>query len=392
MRHPNIFRKRITHIDGKPQAGDWVGVYANANEENEVPRLFGYGIYNPKSSIAVRLMRWGEELPDEDFWRMKIQQAVSLRRDFLKLPQTTNAYRLIHGEADGFPGIVVDQYGDCLSAEVFSLGMMQRSHALMSVLMELTGAVHHLVRPCPGFGSQEGFHADEYRSDACPDYVTILEGSTKYRVQFGGSHKTGFFCDQRDNRTLLTGWCEGKSVLDICCYTGGFSVRAASEGKASEVIGVDIDEEPLAVAKKNANINHAKVRYCQADAFAFMRDMLSLGRQYDVVILDPPKLIRSRAELEEGTHKHHDLNKLAMQLVKPGGLMLSCTCAGLLTQEAFDMMLHSAARTFIPLAGGQSSAVRSVKIIRKVGAASDHPVGIHCPETEYFKSTWMIID
>ncbi len=351
MRHPNIFRKRVTDIEGKPQAGDWVAVYANPNETEPEARLFGYGIFNPKSSVAVRLMRWGMSLPDDVFWNKKIESAVELRTKFLRLPETTNAYRLIHGEADGFPGIVVDRYGDVLSAEVFSYGMMQRSQELIDWLKEKTGAVHHLVRPCPGFMAQEGIGADEYRSDGCPSYVNITEGNTKFRVQFDGSHKTGFFCDQRDNRTLLASWCSGKSVLDICCYTGGFSVRAAAEGGATEVTGVDIDEEPLQVAKKNANINHAKVRYCQADAFAFMRDMLALGRQYDVVILDPPKLIRSRNELEEGTRKHHDLNKLAMQLVKPGGLMLSCTCAGLLTQEAFDSMLHSAARAFIPLDG-----------------------------------------
>lgn len=410
MRHPNIFRRRIEHVEGNPQAGDWVAVYAQprvlAAEDSGVdssqytprsevveaePRLFAYGIYNPKSSIAVRLVRWGNDLPDATFWADRIDYAIALRHDVLRLPESTNAYRVLHGEADGFPGIVVDRYADTLSAEVFSFGMMQRGREILEMLGARMGISHFLMAPSPGFSNQESIDVQPVRSNDFPTSVTIQEATTKYRIHFGTGHKTGFFCDQRDNRTQLAAWSPGKSVLDLCCYTGGFSVRAATDGKAAEVTGVDIDEEPLQLAKKNANINHAKVRYCQADAFAFMRDMLALGRQYDIVILDPPKLIRSRLEIEEGTRKHHDMNKLAMQLVKPAGMMLSCTCAGLMDQASFDAMLQSAVRSTGKLPDGSRTTPREVQIIRRCGAAGDHPIAVHCPETEYFKSAWMRI-
>src|SRR5690606_29946886 len=147
-----------------------------------------------------------------------------------------------------------------------------------------------------------------------------------------------------DNRRMLASLCRGKSVLDLCCYTGGFAVQAKKLGQAEEVIGVDLDEAPLRLARENAALNQVRVRFVQSDVFPFMRDMLRAGRQFDVVVLDPPKLIRSRAEIDEGTRKHFDLNRLAMQLVRPGGLLLSCTCAGLLPQDEFLKLIYSAAR------------------------------------------------
>ena len=412
-RHPNIFRRRIARIEGRPGPGDWVAVYADpaaasvgprsarvpdaadaSDGPPAAPRLFAYGLYNPKSEIAVRLLRWGDALPDAAYWQDRLRRAVALRHELLELPSGTDAYRLIHGEADGFPGVVVDRYGDVLSAEVFSLGMLQRSIQLLRLLCEVTGLPHYRIRVAPGFSSQEGFEADSVASEASPAYVTVTENGTRYRIQFDGSHKTGFFCDQRDNRRQLAQWSSGRRVLDLCCYTGGFSVQAAASGGAAEVTGVDIDEQPLAVAKKNAHLNQVRVRFAQADVFAFMRDMLALGRNYDIVVLDPPKLIRSRRELEEGVRKHHDLNKLAMQLVAPGGLMLSCSCAGLLDQAGFDAMLHAAARGARPPAaqGQPPGPPRMMQIVRRVGAAADHPVAVHCPETEYFRSVWLRLE
>ncbi len=153
--------------------------------------------------------------------------------------------------------------------------------------------------------------------------------------------------------------------------------------------GVDLDEKPLAVAAKNANLNQVRVRFVQSDAFGFMRDMQRVGKQYDVVVLDPPKLIRNRAELEEGTHKHADLNRLAMQLVKPGGIMLTCSCAGLLPEETFVGMVRSAAKATGYDEAGRPNPPRMVQIFSRHGASADHPVVAHCPETEYLKSIWM---
>jgi 23S rRNA (cytosine1962-C5)-methyltransferase len=419
MLHPNIYRKRILEIEGNPIAGQWVAVYhqqlprednrkerspsgsferkesaygpagaSSSREPRGTPQLFAYGIYNPRSELAVRLYAWWGQWPDEAFWQSKVRDAVSLRRDILKLDNTTDAYRVLHGESDGTPGLVVDRYGDCLSAEVFSLGMYKRCEPIMAMLAKELGTKHYLIQECPQFISQEGCSVANISSPELPSSVTITENGVKYRVHFGTGHKTGFFCDQRDNRRRLSELCHGKSVLDLCCYTGGFSVQAAKAGNASEVTGVDLDAEPLVTAKKNADINQTRVRFVQSDAFAFMRDMLRIGRQYDVVVLDPPKLIRSRAELEEGSHKHFDLNRLALQLVKPGGLLLTCSCAGLLDDESFHGIVRSAAKATGFDESGSPLPPRTLQILHSHGASPDHPVVAHCPETGYLKSIW----
>ena len=446
MLHPNIYRKRILEVEGNPVAGQWVAVYhqqlpretnrrdgdsrdgasrdgasrdggsrqggfvdrresaygptsssssssnsysnSSPREPRGTPQLFAYGIYNPKSEVAVRLYSWWGQWPDDAFWESKIRDAVSLRRDILKLDKVTDAYRVLHGESDGTPGLVVDRYGDCLSAEVFSLGMYKRCEPILAMLAKELGTKHTLIQECPQFISQEGCSVANRASPELPSSVVINENGVKYRVHFGTGHKTGFFCDQRDNRHRLAQLCEGKSVLDLCCYTGGFSVQAAKAGNASEVTGVDLDAEPLATAKKNADINQTRVRFVQSDAFAFMRDMLRIGRQYDVVVLDPPKLIRSRLELEEGSHKHFDLNRLAIQLVKPGGILLTCSCAGLLDDESFHGIVRSAAKATGFDDSGSPLPPRTLQILHSHGAAPDHPVVAHCPETGYLKSIW----
>ncbi len=408
--HPNIFRKRIERIEGNPLPGDWVAVYClepNARRTDSdssapyqkpstsqnkgadpAPTLFGYGIYNSKSEVAVRLYSWNAELPTNVFWNRKFVEAVSLRRDLLGLDATTNAYRVLHGESDNTPGLVVDRYGDCLSAEAFSLGMYQRAESIMEKLSAQLGTKHYLIQPSPQFLSQEGYQVDIVKSPELPPYVTIMENGVQFRVHFGTGHKTGFFCDQRDNRITLAKHTSGKSVLDLCCYSGGFAISAAKAGGASEVTAVDLDEEAIATAKKNAAINQTRVRLVHADAFAFMRDMIRNGKQFDVVVLDPPKLIRSRLELEEGSRKHFDLNRLAIQLVRSGGLLLTCSCAGLLSNDEFQRIVQSAARSSGYSETGERLPGRTVQIIESRGAAPDHPVAVHCPETGYLKAFW----
>jgi 23S rRNA (cytosine1962-C5)-methyltransferase len=387
--HPTVYRKRIQQILGQPQTGDWVGVYHAAETSGE-PQLFAYGLFNPKSEVAVRIVRWSTELPDERFWDSLIDRAVRLRTTTLGLDQTTTAYRVLHAEADGFPGLVVDRYANCLSAEVFSIAMAPRVEAILQRLALRLGTEHWLIQPSPHLESQEGFSLPARSSPLLPTQVVIEEQGTRYRVHFGTGHKTGFFCDQRDNRRQLTEFCRGRTVLDVCCYTGGFAIMAASRGGASEVTGIDLDEAPLQFAKQNANLNQVQIKFTQADAFAYMRDMLRSGKFFDVVVLDPPKLIRNRSELEEGTRKHFDLNRLAMQLVAPGGLMLTCTCAGLLPEAEFTRLVRSASRTaFLPSELNPNPTPRSMQILARTGAAMCHPVSANCAESEYLKALWL---
>lgn len=378
--HPLLYRKRLDRAE-RAQAGDLVAVY-NADQA-----LSGYGLYNPRSEIAVRMLWHGPELPTDEMWSEKLAQAVALRYERLRLREQTNACRLIFSETDELSGLVVDQFDDVLSAEVFSLGMYQRAVAILAKLAPLVGAKHYLIQSSPQFVSQEGADPPLLRSDNLPGQVVIQEHGTRFRVRFEGGHKTGFFCDQRDNRRRLADFCAGKRVLDLCCYTGGFSVQAARLGQAEQVTGVDLDHVPLALARENANLNQVRVKFVQADAFAYMREMVGQGRTYDVVVLDPPKLIRTRAEVEEGTRKHFALNALAMQLVAPGGLLLTCTCAGLLSQDEFTRLVVAASRRVETLEGQG----RDLQIIARSGAAPDHAVLGNCLETEYLKAIWAIV-
>lgn len=386
---PLLYKKRIGRVKNA-RPGDLVAVYTEKEE------LIGYGLYNPRSEISVRMLWYDSELPTDDMWNAKLQAAVDLRRNVLRVEEESDSYRVVHSESDELSGLVVDRFGDVLSAEAFSLGMYQRAQAILDRMAPMLGTKHSIVQTSPAFNSQEGCEPPTMTSTDFPRQVIIKEHGTRFKVRFEGGHKTGFFCDQRENRKKLASFCEGKTVLDLCCYTGGFSVQAMKLGNAREVTGVDLDETPLKLAKENANLNQVRAKFVQADAFTYMREMINNGRQYDVVILDPPKLIRTRTELDEGTKKHFALNCLAMRLVKPGGLLLSCSCAGLLQESDFMNLLVAAAKR----AGGEAEdstpertfyKSRTMQILAKTGASADHPVISNCLETEYLKAVWMIV-
>lgn len=362
----------------------------------------GFGLYNPRAEMIVRMTRFGQMPPDEAYWDQLLQRAVDLRCDTLGLDSQADAYRVLHAEADGVPGLMVDRYGDTLSAEAFSLPMYQRVGDVLQRLAQKLGTKHWRVRMAPQAHGQEGFLAEPTTSEGAPSKLTIQEFGTRFRVDFSIGHKTGFFCDQRDNRKLLAQYCRGKTVLDLCSYTGGFAVQAKRLGEASEVTAVELDEAPLELAKENANLNQCRIKFAQADMFAYVRDLVRNGRLFDVVVLDPPKLIRSRMEIEEGTRRHFDMNRLAMQVVKPGGLLVSCSCSGLLTQESFVRLLHSAGQKAIPQDLPDTTVTeetspsprplgRQVQILAQTGAAADHPVITNCLETEYLRTMWLRI-
>ncbi len=212
-----------------------------------------------------------------------------------------------------------------------------------------------------------------------PERLIIREHGIRYRVDVQQGHKTGFFCDQRDNRRRLGELCRDASVLDLCCYTGGFSLCAAKLGGAHEVTGVDLDEAAIAIAHENANLNQARVNFVYADAFTYMRQMLANQRQFDVVVLDPPKLVTYRPELDEGLRKYYDLNHLAVQMARPGGLLVTCSCSGLVSGAAFLETVQRAAQR----------AGRNLQMLDRTAAAPDHPVMLNCPESAYLKVLWF---
>jgi 23S rRNA (cytosine1962-C5)-methyltransferase len=209
-----------------------------------------------------------------------------------------------------------------------------------------------------------------------PPPGVISEHGVRFRVAPGSKHKTGFFLDQRDNRALLASLCQDKRVLDLCCNTGGFAVQAKVRGRAAEVIGIDLDEDAIALARQNANLNQAPVRFIQADLFAWLRDVLPGGQRFDVVVLDPAKQTRDRESIDYALKRYLDMNRLALQAVTPGGLFLTCSCTGLVSEEMFLETLRRAAW----------QAGRTVQVLRIAGAAPDHPFLAHVPEGRYLKA------
>lgn len=384
--HPLIYAKRVVSAGRSIEPGETVAVRHRAGNH------LGFGIYNPKSEIRVRMIcvepREGSTLPDRPptlpdraHWESLMDRAVRLRVGTLRLDDRTDAYRVVHAESDGFSGLVVDRFGPVLSAEAFSFGMLQRIAPILEGFAGRLGTSHWHVRCGPSTLSHEGFAIDPFASPDCPRSVVIQENGCRFRVRFEGGHKTGFFCDQRENRERFAELAAGKTVLDVCCYTGGFAVHAA-RNRAIHVTAVDVDQAPLEQAKENANLNQTRVEFVLADAFSYMRDIGRGGRTFQAVALDPPKLIRSRAELEEGSVRHLDLNRLAFCLVAPGGLLLTCSCAGLLGEEEFLKLVHRAAR----------QAGRTFRVLATTGAAADHPVHPACRETRYLKALWLYVD
>lgn len=371
-RQTAIYRKRVSDVGPRARHGDIVQVLLPEGD------VLGYGIFNPRAEAMLKMLTWEQERPDLAWWQGQLDRALALR-ERVGIRQHADACRLIHAEGDGLPGIVADIFGDVLSIETYSLGMFQRAEALAAELVARTGARHWMIQPAPNTLDTEGYTHPGFTSEKLPRRKAIAEYGVTYEVDFATGHKTGFFCDQRLNRHQLRAYCAGRTVLDLCCYSGGFSINAA-KGGAKEVTGVDLDETAIAAAKRNANLNHAKVRFVHADAFAYMRDMQRNGTQFEVVVLDPPKLIMSRDGYEEGQRKYYDFNRLAASLVAPGGMLVTCSCSGLMPTEEFIKTVTAA----VPFN-------RQPRMLARTGAAPDHPVALNCPETEYLKCIWMLL-
>lgn len=373
---PAIFSRLLGKVSPDARPGDWVSVYDKNGER------VGAGLFNPRAKIPLRVVVHGAEPIGEDYFEGAIRRAVELRRGLFKLDAATDAYRLVNSDGDGLSGLTVDRYADVLLCEVFSLGIAQRLPRWLPLLHELAGTRFARVQVDHDLGSLEGIKPSTFNETnaAAPRAVKILENGVRYEVDFAGGHKTGFFCDQRDNRRAIAQFSQGARVLDLCCYTGGFSLCAKVLGGAGEVTGVDLDEVAVAQARRNANLNQVRLSLVHADAFAYARQMYQNKEAWDVVVLDPPKFIftREAAGNWEGRRKYEDLNQLAVGLVKPGGIFVTCSCSGLLSLEDFEQHVIKAAHRL----------GRRLQFFGRTGPGPDHPVYSNCLEGRYLKVLW----
>jgi 23S rRNA (cytosine1962-C5)-methyltransferase len=371
--HPAIFPAMIGAVSPGAQPGDWVTVH----DKNGRP--FGHGLWNPSARVPLRVLHHGETATPESYLFTLIDLAIDLRLRVLDLPSRTNAFRVIHSDADCLSGLVVDRFGDVLSVQVHSLGIWKRLPGILKHLHAKLGTLRTVIEVDPPVARHENIRVADHPSDAVRT-VRIQEHGIRYEVDFAAGHKTGFFCDQRENRRRLAAWTKDKRVLDLCCYTGGFSLSAKVTGGAAEVTGVDLDENVVALARRNANLNQARIEWVHCDAYAYARQMRKDGKKFDVVILDPPKLIDGREEIdhEEGLVKYEDLNSLGIVITEPGGLLVTCSCSGQLSAEDFERLVIRAAHR----------VGRKLQFVDRTGAGEDHPVMSNCPESRYLKLLW----
>ena len=368
--HPWIFQKMVEKPSTRIPPGGLVDIVDRGGH------WVGRGFYNGHSRITLRVLTSDPgQLIDRDFFTTALREAIHLRRNILKLDAVTDAYRLVHSEADGLSGLVVDRFGSTLVLEFFSAGMFRQRDLLKEVLLEEFPDSQFYWFAEEHVGKQESF---DCRAPEPPAPGVITEHGLRFRVAPGSKHKTGFFLDQRENRRRLSTFCNGMRVLDICCNSGGFAVYAKALGGAKEVVGIDLDEQALEMAKQNANLNKASIRFVQTDLFPWLRDMIPNKERFDVVILDPAKMTRDRESVDIALRKYLDMNRLAMQVISPGGIFLTCSCTGLVSEPDFLEMLRRAAW----------QANRKLQVFQIDGAASDHPYLINVQEGRYLKAIY----
>ena len=367
--HPWIFQRLVEKPAQRPKPGSLVEV---AGVDGT---WIGRGFYNGHSRIALRMLETDPDVAVDAAWfARKIGEAVNLRRNILKLDEVSNAWRVFHSEGDGISGLVVDRYDDLLVVEFFSAGAWRHREWIFAALRELFPGCRFHSFADEHVQKQESF---DYKDTLGTQPAVVTEHGIRFRADPAGAHKTGFFADQRENREWLSRQCEGQRVLDLCCNTGGFAVYAAARG-ASEVVGIDIDAAVIEIAKENAHLNRVKPRFVQADIFPWLRDAANGGERFDVVILDPAKMTRDREQVIAALKKYLDMNKLALGVVKPGGLFATFSCTGLVSEEQFLDMLRRAA----------FYAGRTVQVLKVAGAGPDHPFLAQVPESRYLKAVF----
>ncbi|MBI3552550.1 MAG: class I SAM-dependent rRNA methyltransferase [Elusimicrobia bacterium] len=364
-----LYKRMISDVDPKARAGDIVAVYDKADAP------YGAALYNPKSLIALRLLTRGlSGFDTEKFFEERLRRAVEFRREALGLDKTTDAYRLVHDNGDGLPGLVVDRYADHFVLEFYSIGMYREAGRIERLLKAHFPQAKFVRRASEYTQSQEGFKLPA----GAPARTRVKENGVLFEVEPSGGYKTGFFCDQRENRLAVAALAKGRRVLDVCSYTGGFGLYAKKLGEASEVTCVELDPAAAALIRKNSNINGQRIEAVCVDAFPYLRQAQANHQRYGLIVLDPYKLIASKEGYAEGRQKYTDLNRLAFSLLEEGGLLLSCSCSGLLSFEEFQQFVRTAA----------GSAGRRAQIFRKSGAGPDHPFAVDHPEGEYLKALW----
>ena len=379
-KHPWIFSRAINKIKGKPMLGDTVDIF------DAKDNWLAKGAYSPESQIRIRVWSFNEhEEIDRDFFLKKLKNAQT-RRDWFIEQGGLTGYRLIAGESDGLPGITIDRYDNFIVCQLLSAGADFQRYTIVSCLQELYPQCHIYersdvdVRKKEGLEPVVGWLTEPQDSTEC----IIEEHGIKIVVDIATGHKTGFYLDQRDSRLVAGRYAKNKTVLNCFSYTGTFSLHCAANG-ANEVINVDVSQPALDIAKKNHELNglsEANVSFVKEDVFKLLRRYREEKRTFDMIILDPPKFVESKAQLTGACRGYKDINMLAMQLLNPNGTLLTFSCSGLMEETLFQKVVADAAL----------DANRKAYYVERLHQAADHPVSSNYPEGFYLKGLVCKVD
>lgn len=372
-RHPWVFSNGIHNVKGKPEAGETVDVVAHDGH------WLGRGAWSPESQIQVRIWTFDrEEEIDREFFKRRIQRAQAGRDDLIR-EQGLTGYRLIAAESDGLPGITIDKYANVLVCQLLSMGADVWRDTIVDVLAELYPDCAIYERSDVDSRKKEGLASTMgLLHGTLPEMPVIIEeNGIKIAVDVTKGHKTGFYLDQRDNRAMAARFVKGKSVLNCFCYTGTFGLYAAKAGAAS-IENVDVSALALDTARLNMRVNGLNddnVHYNEADVFKLLRQYRDEGKTFDVIVLDPPKFADNKSQLNGACRGYKDINMIALQLLNPGGVLLTFSCSGLMPADLFQKIVADAAL----------DAKREIQFIERLSQASDHPIGSAFPEGFYLK-------
>ncbi len=372
QRHPWVFSGALEKIKGAPENGDVVKVITSNNE------FLAYGYFNDQSRVAVRLLEWDESVIINQAWyEGKINKAITSRAHLLT--KETNAYRLIFSEADYLPGLIVDKYADFLSVQILSTGIEKAKSILIEILVKALQPKGIFDRSDATARTHEGITAENglLCGDAPAAFIAVKENGITYHINIAEGQKSGFYCDQRDNRAILATYAKDKSVLDCFSYSGGFSLNAFQHG-ANEVTSVDSSALALETLKQNIELNKFKSKKhttIQSDVNKQLRIFKEEGKKFDIVILDPPKYAPSRSAVDRAARAYKDLNRLGLLLLESGGLLATFSCSGAIDIDTFKQIIAWAAL----------DAGKEVQVIKQFSQPEDHPVRLSFPEGEYLK-------
>ncbi|AXX59952.1 class I SAM-dependent methyltransferase [Vibrio vulnificus] len=373
-RHPWIFSRGIDRVEGNPQLGETVDVYGHDG------KWLAKAAYSPESQIRARVWSFEKQDINRAFFVKRIQDAQLLREDVIERDGLTG-YRLIAAESDGMPGVTIDRYQNFFVCQLLSAGAEHQKQNIVDALIEVFPDCNVYERSDVSVRKKEGLQETTgvLHGEMPPKSVVIDENGVKISVDIVGGHKTGFYLDQRDSRQQAMKYVKDKEVLNCFSYTGGFGLYAL-KGGAKRVINADVSQPALDTAKFNAELNEFDISkkravFLNADVFKLLREYRDQGTTFDVVIMDPPKFAESKAQLNGACRGYKDINMLAMQILKPGGTLLTYSCSGLMDQVLFQKIIADAA----------VDAGRSVKFVERFEQAADHPTDTAYPEGFYLK-------